>query len=170
MGVYKLKEEHAKKEDRNIRERKKAQTEQEERKKAKELYRLRKQNDRCASSEPSIYVRVNLFIQQKLIQFLTPTLYKLYCLGLFTCEPSIVLGRYKSCPYMHYFRMSDTLFSRRVMKYPYSAAYYLKINNKYFPLPLNRIRFEIYGVNFIMIIIYYCFSKKEKRLLYIIGL
>ena len=41
--VYKLKEEHAKRGDRNIRERKKAQTEQEECKKAKELYRLRKQ-------------------------------------------------------------------------------------------------------------------------------
>ena len=41
--VYKLKEEHAKRGGRNIRERKKTQTEQEERKKAKELYRLRKQ-------------------------------------------------------------------------------------------------------------------------------
>ena len=72
---------------------------------------------------------------------------------------------------MHYYRISDTLFSGWVMKYPYTAAYYLKINNKYFPPPpLNRIRFEIYGVNFIMIIIYYCLSKKEKRLLYIIGL
>jgi len=36
--VYKLKEEHVKRGDRNIRERKKAQIEQEERKKAKELY------------------------------------------------------------------------------------------------------------------------------------
>ena len=36
-------------------------------KKAKEQYRIPKQNYRCASSEPSVYVRVNLFIPQKLI-------------------------------------------------------------------------------------------------------
>ena len=64
-----------------------------------ELYRLQKKNDRCANFRLSIYVRVNLFIIQKLIQFFTPTLYKSYCLGLFTCEPNTVTGRYKSRPY-----------------------------------------------------------------------
>ena len=95
-GVYKLKEEHAEggsEQKEKHRQRKKAKKEK------KELYRLPKKNDRCANFRLSIYVRVNLFIIQKLTQFFTPTLYKSYWLGLFTCEPNTATGRYKSCPH-----------------------------------------------------------------------
>ena len=98
--VYKLKEEHARRRDRD---RKKKEEKHRQRKRAKreeaELHRLPKKNDRCANFKLSIYVRVNLFIIQKLTQFFTPTLYKSYCLGLFTREPNIVTVRYKSRPY-----------------------------------------------------------------------
>ena len=84
--------------------RKKKKEKHRQRKRAKreetELYRLPEKNDRCANFRLSIYVRVNLFIIQKLTQFFTPTLYKLYCLGLFTCEPNTVTVRYKSRPYI----------------------------------------------------------------------
>ena len=33
------------------------------------------------------------------------TLYKWYCLDLFTCEPSIILGRYKLSPYRNYYKI-----------------------------------------------------------------
>jgi len=65
---------------------------------------------------------------------------------------------------MHYYRMSDILFSGRVMKYPYSAAYYLKINNKYFPLPLNMIRFEILWCQLYNNYYIFLFLKKRERI------
>ena len=65
--VYKLKEEHAKEGSKQKKKKEKHRLEKENVKKEKELYRLPKQNDRCTSSKPSIYVRVNLFIPQKLI-------------------------------------------------------------------------------------------------------
>ena len=64
--LYKLKEEHAK--GRSEHKRKKESIDWGRRTlKEKELYRLPKENDRYASSELSIYVKVNLFIPQKLI-------------------------------------------------------------------------------------------------------
>ena len=94
--VYKLKEEHTKggsEKKEKHRQRKRVKREE------TELYRLPEKNDRCANFRLSIYVRVNLFIIQKLTQFFIPTLYKSYCLDLFTCEPNTVTVRYKSRPY-----------------------------------------------------------------------
>ena len=44
----------------------KTQTKEEEQKERKRTVSITKENDRCASSRSSIYVRVNLFIIEKL--------------------------------------------------------------------------------------------------------
>ena len=64
--IYKLKEEHAKG-DENIKEKRKGKTEEEEREKQKNCIDYKRKTDCCASSGPSIYIRVKLFIPQKLI-------------------------------------------------------------------------------------------------------
>lgn len=98
-GLYKLKEEHAEKRGDSKRKERKTQKKEGEQKERKRTVLITKEKDRCANSKLSIYVRVNLFMIQKLTYFFTPTLYKLYCLGFFTCEPNTVTGRYKSRPY-----------------------------------------------------------------------
>ena len=67
MVVYKLKEEHAKG-DRNKKKkkRKKQNIDNRRTKREKRTVSITKENDRCASSEPLIYVRENLFIIEKL--------------------------------------------------------------------------------------------------------
>ena len=126
--VYKLKEEHAKEEDQN---RKKKKEKHRQRKRAKrekkELYRLPKKNDCCANLRLSIYVRVNLFIIQKLTLFFTPTLYKSYCLSLFKYEPNMVTGRYKSRPYNYYLK-----------SFPYLGPSFFGFKNAPTPLCLSR--------------------------------
>ena len=74
----------------NKKEKEKHRQRKREKREKRELYRLPKKNDRCANLRLLIYVRVNLFIIQKLTQFFTPTLYKSYYLGFFTCEPNPV--------------------------------------------------------------------------------
>ena len=64
--VYKLKEEHAEGGSEQKRKERKTQTKEEEQKERKRTVSITKENDRCANSRPSIYVRVNLFIIQKL--------------------------------------------------------------------------------------------------------
>ena len=65
--VYKLKEEHAKRGgSEQKRKERKTQTKEEEQKERKRTVSITKENDRCASSGPLIYVSVNLFIIQKL--------------------------------------------------------------------------------------------------------
>ena len=85
--------------DRHRKRQKKAQTKEEEQKERKRTVLTTKENDRYTNFRLSIYVRVNLFIIQKLTQFFTLTLYKSYCLDLFTCKPNTATGRYKSCPH-----------------------------------------------------------------------
>ena len=66
--VYKLKEEHARRGG-NKKKKKKKKREQRQRKKSEKRKRtvsITIENDRCTSFGPSIYVRVNLFIVQKL--------------------------------------------------------------------------------------------------------
>ena len=65
-GVYKLKEEHAEERSEQKRKERKAQTKEEEQKERKRTVSITKENDRCANSRLSIYVRENLFIIQKL--------------------------------------------------------------------------------------------------------
>ena len=66
-GVYKLKEEHAKEggseEKRKERKRQRKEGEQKERKRT---VLMTKEKDHCANSKLSIYVRVSLFMIQKL--------------------------------------------------------------------------------------------------------
>ena len=65
--VYKLKEEHARG-DRN-KKRKKRENRDEKGKKSEKRKRnvsITKENDHCTSSRPSVYLRVNLFMIQKL--------------------------------------------------------------------------------------------------------
>ena len=64
-GVYKLKEEHAERGDRK-RKKKKTQRKEGEQKERKRTVLITKEKDRCANSKLSIYVRVNLFVIQKL--------------------------------------------------------------------------------------------------------
>ena len=65
MVVYKLKEEHAKGGEQK--ERKKENIDKRRRtKREKRTVSITKENNRCANSGPSIYVRVNLFIIRKL--------------------------------------------------------------------------------------------------------
>ena len=66
--VYKLKEEHASRRGKPRKE-KKENRDKEKRKKSEKKKRtvpITKENDRCTSSGPSVYVRVNFFIIQKL--------------------------------------------------------------------------------------------------------
>ena len=65
-GVYKLKEEHAEKgTGPKKRKERKIQKKEEEQKERKRTVSITKENDHCANSRLSIYVRVNLFIIQK---------------------------------------------------------------------------------------------------------
>ena len=64
--VYKLKEEHAVGGSEQKSKERKTQTKEEEQKERKRTVSITKENDCCASSRLSIYVRVNLFIIQKL--------------------------------------------------------------------------------------------------------
>ena len=66
--VYKLKEEHTEEGgDRNRKEKeRKTQTTEEDQKERKRTVSITEENNRCANSRLSIYVRVNLFIIQKL--------------------------------------------------------------------------------------------------------
>ena len=67
-GVYKLKEEHEEGGIGTKKEKKeKTQTKEEEQKERKGTVSITKDNVRGANSKLSIYVRVNLFIIQKLI-------------------------------------------------------------------------------------------------------
>ena len=67
-GVYKLKEEYAKKGGIGTEKEKerKAQTKEEEQKERKGTVSITQEKDRCANSGPSIYGRVNPFMIQKL--------------------------------------------------------------------------------------------------------
>ena len=64
--VYKLKEEHAEGGSEQKRKERKHKQKKNNKKREKELYRLPKKKNCYASFGPSIYVRVNLFIIQKL--------------------------------------------------------------------------------------------------------
>ena len=64
-GVYKLKEEHAEGGYRKRKERK-TQRKEGEQQERKRTVLITKEKDRCANSKLSIYVRVNLFVIQKL--------------------------------------------------------------------------------------------------------
>ena len=64
--VYKLKEEHAEGGSEQKRKERKTQTKEEEQKERKRTVSITEENNRCANSRLSIYVRVNLFIIQKL--------------------------------------------------------------------------------------------------------
>ena len=59
--VYKLKEEHTRRDRNKKGKKRKAQTKEEEQKKRKRTVSITKENDRCANSRLSIYVRVSLF-------------------------------------------------------------------------------------------------------------
>ena len=66
-GVYKLKEGMQEKGGSGEkRKERKTQTKEEEQKERKRTISITKENDRCANSRLSIYVRENLFIIQKL--------------------------------------------------------------------------------------------------------
>ena len=66
-GVYKLKEEHVERGiGREKKKERKTQTKEEEQKERKRTVSITKENDRYANSRISIYVKVNLFMIQKL--------------------------------------------------------------------------------------------------------
>ena len=67
--VYKLKEEHAREGSKQKRKKERTETKKKKKKKCekrKRIVSITKENDRCTSSGPSVYLRVNLFIIQKL--------------------------------------------------------------------------------------------------------
>ena len=59
-------------------------------------------------------------------------LYKWYCLGLFTCEPNIIMGHYKSCPYICNTTNLDNELQKNLEENENNdEEYNIKILNKY---------------------------------------
>ena len=130
-------------------QKKRKQRQKKKNEKRKRIVLITKENDRCASFGPSIYMRVSLFIIQKLTQFFTLTLYKSYCLGLFTCEPSIVLGRYKSCPYnsKYNFKEFEMKFKKKKILIEIARFYFICIYMSIFTITQRYgILFYIYRI------------------------
>ena len=101
--VYKLKEEHAKRggSEQKRKRKKNIDKEKEQKERKQNCTDYQRKTIVVPTFKLSVYVKANLFIIQKLTQFFTPTLYKSYYLGLFTCEPNTITVRCKSRPYIY---------------------------------------------------------------------